>query len=323
MSRLFNKVGKTPKNDIALELFNIALKYNMNLDVHRANSYLRASQNIENYINNGGVISSGQDAIKIKGVGKSMKSDIDRYLISGNIQRMKGDDDKQKVLTLFSDIYGVNMKTANRFYDLGYRTLEDLEKSNILNENQKIGLKYYNDLKERIPRDEIDQFYDIVKDIIDDLDEDIIWEITGSYRRMCESSGDIDILIQQDERNSNLMHYLLYSLQQYEMIESNLVLGNNTYRGIIKIRDKVRRLDISLCSPIEWPFELFHSTGSKNLNIRLKTRASNLGLELNQHGLFDKENDMMRVLDTDDEKDIFKWLGFEWLEPKDRNVDII
>ena len=64
-------------------------------------------------------------------------------------------------MNIFTNIYGVGPKTANEFIKKGITTLESLKNNtNILNDKQKVGLKYYDDIIQRIPRNEIDDFYE-------------------------------------------------------------------------------------------------------------------------------------------------------------------
>lgn len=64
---------------------------------------------------------------------------------------------------------------------------------------QKIGLKYYEDFKMRIPRAEIETLLEKVKQAcwkeVKNADKNLIVEACGSYRRGKQTCGDIDILI--------------------------------------------------------------------------------------------------------------------------------
>lgn len=64
---------------------------------------------------------------------------------------------------------------------------------------QKIGLKYYEDIKERIPRDEVTLILEKMRSVVYTLHpkgkEVMQVEACGSYRRGKLSCGDVDILI--------------------------------------------------------------------------------------------------------------------------------
>ena len=53
-------------------------------------------------------------------------------------------NDKEEIVSIFYGIYGVGFNIAQEWYDKGYRNLDDIRKnSDILTEDQKIGLLYY------------------------------------------------------------------------------------------------------------------------------------------------------------------------------------
>lgn len=67
-------------------------------------------------------------------------------------------------------MWGIGPATALRLYEKGYRTLDDLQKEESLTNAQKIGLKYFDDIKQRIPRNEVHCF---------PLDFAILADLTG------------------------------------------------------------------------------------------------------------------------------------------------
>ncbi len=87
---------------------------------------------------------------------------------------------------------------------------------------------------------------------------------------------------------------------------------------------KMIHVDLFHVSNDEWPFALLHYTGNFKFNIRLRSHAKyDLGLTLNQYGIFDKSGALVKNNKRPDgkftsERDIFDYLGVTWLEPKDR-----
>lgn len=60
-----------------------------------------------------------------------------------------------KTISLFGEIWGVGPATALKLYEKGHRTLDDLKSEESLTNSQRLGLKYFNDIKIRIPRQEV------------------------------------------------------------------------------------------------------------------------------------------------------------------------
>ena len=62
---------------------------------------------------------------------------------------------KVRTISLFGEVWGVGPATALKLYEKGHRTLDDLRKDESLTNAQRIGLKYFDDIKQRIPRHEV------------------------------------------------------------------------------------------------------------------------------------------------------------------------
>lgn len=102
----------------------------------------------------------------VPNIGKGIITKLKEYINEGSIKRFDfiDTDEKLKSLTLLESVWGIGPSNAQKFYDKKIRTIEDLRKNQImLTEMQRIGLKYYEDFAERIPRDEVTQLLERVK----------------------------------------------------------------------------------------------------------------------------------------------------------------
>ena len=71
------------------------------------------------------------------------------------------------------------------------RTRQDL-----LNDVQKKGLAYFEDINQRIPREEIERYKCVFDAAFDEVKgPNSSYEIVGSYRRNAQTSGDIDLIL--------------------------------------------------------------------------------------------------------------------------------
>lgn len=62
---------------------------------------------------------------------------------------------KVRTISLFGEVWGVGPATALKLYEKGHRTLDDLRKDDSLTNAQRIGLQFFDDIKQRIPRHEV------------------------------------------------------------------------------------------------------------------------------------------------------------------------
>lgn len=53
---------------------------------------------------------------------------------------------------MFEEVWGIGPATALKLYEKGHRTLDELKNEESLTYAQRVGLKYIDDIKTRIPR---------------------------------------------------------------------------------------------------------------------------------------------------------------------------
>ncbi|KAK5627283.1 hypothetical protein RRF57_002998 [Xylaria bambusicola] len=92
---------------------------------------------------------------------------------------------KMKVLMLFYEIWGVGAKTANEFYSRGWRDLDDIVEFgwDSITRVQQIGVKYYEELQEKIPRVEVKSIAGIILEHANKIRKGFQMVIVGGYRR--------------------------------------------------------------------------------------------------------------------------------------------
>jgi DNA polymerase beta len=197
-------------------------------------------------------------------------------------------------------------------------------KQDELNDVQKVGLQYYEQILERIPRSEIVEYDTMFKSVFSKVaanDPSARFEIVGSYRRGAQSSGDIDVII---TGNSGAIYKAFID----ELIKQKIIL-NVLSRGTSKTlviaqlpgKQVARRVDFLYSSPDEFPFAILYFTGSKAFNTVMRNRALAMGYTLNEHGLSTMENKVKGAKIEQqfaDEKAIFDFLKMDYKTPVER-----
>lgn len=127
--------------------------------------------------------------------------------------------------------------------------------------------------------------------------------IAGSVRRKSKEVGDIDIVIEPKNREM-LDKWLRDNF-------GTLINGYTPKRsGLI---DGVQ-IDIVCADYDSWGAACMHCTGSVKTNIRMRARAQELGMKLNEKGLW---KDGMWVAGKTEEE-VYKALGVTYQQPEER-----
>ncbi len=282
-------------------------------------------------------IRSWEDLKTVQGIGEKIRAKIDEIFATGvlaSAERTKASG-TLSALELFQGIYGVGPAKASALVKAGYKTIADLRSAaatdpSLLNTNQTLGLRYYEDLLERIPRVEMEQHATVLRSACPAA---LTMDIVGSYRRGAASSGDIDVLLKAEGKASaTAFKKMVENIQttypagsvsepspQRGVVEI-LALGPKKCMAIVKLGPTAtaRRLDLLLTPAAEYPFALFYFTGSDKFNVAVRSHALELGYTLNEHRLAPTTEAMPTPPPMETEEDIFGFLGLRYIPPTER-----
>lgn len=277
-------------------------------------------------------ITKYEDVAEVQGIGKSIKEKIEEILATGRLAAANAYNARPEVKGFndLNNVYGIGPAKAKALMkDHGIYTIEDLRaRSELLNDKQLIGLKHYEDFKERIPRAEMDKHAEFLLKLLHAIDPRYVGEITGSYRRGAKDSGDIDFLITHPDdtldHDANFKR-LIEEAQKAKYLTDILAQGPKKCLGVCRAkRYKIfRRIDFMLTSKHEFPFALLYFTGSQGFNIQMRNVALSKGYSLSEYGLKclrgDRKGDFVTTEFTT-EREVFDFLNMAYVAPTDRNM---
>jgi DNA polymerase (family 10) len=131
--------------------------------------------------------------------------------------------------------------------------------------------------------------------------------VAGSYRRAKETVGDLDFLVATKE--GALVCKDFTTLPE---VESVIACGDT--KASVRLKNGMH-CDLRAVKNSEFPFALQYFTGSKEHNVALRSLALKKGWSLNEYGLNPVNDDIERPV-VEDEKDIYRLLGLQYIEPE-------
>jgi DNA polymerase (family 10) len=129
-------------------------------------------------------------------------------------------------------------------------------------------------------------------------------EVAGSFRRMRETVGDLDVVVSASDAGAVGKRLLVYD-------EIAQVLATGPTRTSVRLKSGLQ-VDVRIVAPASFGAALQYFTGSKAHNIALRRRAQARGLKLNEYGLFRGA----RVVAGRTEEEIYAALGLPWIAPE-------
>ena len=286
----------------------------------RARAYQKAQETIMSYPND---ITIPSDLKGLPGIGSTIMDKLEEYIKTGTLRILERE--KTNPINIIGEVYGIGPVKAKELVDKGITSISQLRQNQqLLNDVQKVGLKYYEDILERIPRSEIEHFEKIFETNFNEVKKSNSdkFEIVGSYRRGAESSGDIDVIITGE--NGSISKAFVDKMLKSGIILEILSRGTSKTLVIARLPGEnhiARRVDFLYTKPEEFPFAILYFTGSKIFNTVMRQHALNMGYTFNEHGIYHMENKKKgKQVDHKfyNEKDIFDFLKLEYKKPVDR-----
>ncbi|XP_014378915.1 DNA-directed DNA/RNA polymerase mu isoform X1 [Alligator sinensis] len=258
--------------------------------------------------------------------------------------------ERYQTMKLFTQIFGVGVRTADRWYREGLRSLGDLQSHGTrLTREQQAGVECFEDLAVPVGRAEAEGLACLVLDAAARLLPNASVTLAGGFRRGKPHGHDVDLLLSHPEEGREVgllgplvawleeQGLLLYQHSQHSSYTTTaepssscgpldrfercftilrLVLpatgtGVRAWRAV--------RLDLVVVPHSQLPFALLGWTGSRHFERELRRFARHKReMVLNSHGLYNMQQGTF--LPASSEEEIFQHLGLDYIPPTLRNA---
>ena len=296
-------------------------------------------------------ITSGRQAREIKGIGKGISDRIDEILRDENLAELEDEglgtdkEESNRIITELTTVSGIGVVKARDLmlkYELeGVEDLIQRWKHGLikvgrheLTHHIEVGLRWYHDTKQKIPREEMDVYAKSLGQVAGSIDKDLKIQICGSFRRGKTQSSDVDVLLThpslktEPEVTLSKIKYLPILLEH--LVQRKVIVDSMTdhhksptkYMGVSKITPSslARRIDIRFVAYESYAAAKFYFTGSGPFNKIFRGIALQRGYTLNEYGIYklDEKGDRGELIPTFSEEQIFEVVGVEYLTPEER-----
>jgi DNA polymerase (family 10) len=256
----------------------------------------------------------------LPGIGKSTAEVIQEYFRTGRIARLEELRSLYPAeLVELTRIPGLGAKTVLRLRDeAGISNLAGLRKAIREERVSKLpGMGGWTEEKLTTAIDHIGSKHDrrpihvvlpIAEAIVNELSQ--LPEVSeahlgGSLRRLKSTIADVDVLVVSEDPASVLSYFL-----DMPRVTDLIVKGERMASVYV---ESGLQVDLRVCPPGELGPAMLHFSSGRNHNIRLRMRAHDLGLSLNEHSLHYRGTD--DVVSQGSEEEIYRLLELPWIAP--------
>jgi len=262
-----------------------------------------------------------KEILKIPGIGEGIGKKIIELITTGKINHLESLKKKIPVkVEELSQLEGVGPKKIKLLWQtLKIKSISDLEKAARNKKIQKLSgfgprseediLRSIQFFKKHRGRFLIGEMLPILHNIEDRLGKvsgvkKVL--LCGSTRRMKETIGDGDFLVQSDNPDSVMDFFT-------KMPEVIHVYSRGSAKVLVRLENGID-VDLQIISKKSFGAASQYFTGNKEHNIRLRKIANKKGWKLNEYGIFDNDE----YLFGKTEEQIYRKLGMDWIPPEMR-----
>lgn len=265
------------------------------------------------------LVADGKDLTKIPHIGESTAEKIHEILDRGTCQRLEDlREEVPKGLPNLMHLPHVGPRKAMALHrELGVEDVEDLEKAaeeHRIRDVRGFGKKTESKIRESIAALEDSQERSLYREAaahatafgrhLESLDSVRRFTLAGSLRRRKETVGDLDVLVDADDRGA-----AADDIAAFEDIDE--VESRGRERMTIILRSGFQ-IDVRFFDESHFGSALLYFTGSKAHNIALRRRAQDRDWKLNEYGL--QKGDELLAGRT--EEAVYHRLGLAWVPPE-------
>ncbi|MFB6073646.1 MAG: DNA polymerase/3'-5' exonuclease PolX [Haloarculaceae archaeon] len=263
---------------------------------YKPRAYRRAAENVRAYHESVADLArdGGADALDdIEGVGEAIAAKIVEYVETGAIAELEDLRAEMPAdVEALTAVEGVGPKTVGALYEaLGIETLDDLEAAAEAGEIREVsgfgektersileGIEFARQAHERRLLGEARPHGERIRDYLAERESVAAVELAGSLRRWRATIGDVDVLAASDDPAA-----VVDALVGWDDADDVIEAGDTK----ASVRTGPVRIDLRVVVPGEFGSALQYFTGSKDHNVRLRNRAIERDLKMNEYGVFD------------------------------------
>ncbi len=306
------------------EIARIFKEYADLLEIKGENPFkVRAYRNAARTIENIGksleeLVKEGYDLTRLPGIGSDLNQYIQEIVTTGKfskLQKLKKQIPPSLVDML--SIEGLGPKRIKTLYEkLGIASMEDLRRAAQNGEIEKLpgfgptlvqkilkGIRLLKKVGHRFKWSEAKEYVEDILTYMGQIELSHL-DVAGSYRRKKETVGDLDILATAKDFSEVIRHFVKYpkikEVVSAGSTRSTIILNNDLQVDLRSVEDE------------SYGSALHYFTGSKAHNIAIRKIAIELGLKVNEYGIFRGEE---RIAGKTEEE-VYKAVGLCYIEPE-------
>ncbi|MDQ1372602.1 MAG: polymerase [Candidatus Thermoplasmatota archaeon] len=310
-------------SDVAAVLYEIADLLELQGVAFKPQAYRRAARNIEQLDRPLSEVVAEGKLDEVPGVGEALSKKVQELLSTGELPYLdKLRSEVPEGLVRMLEVPDVGPKTAMLLHqELGVSSVEELKAAALAHRLRGVkglgekteerilqGIKVLESkggrmlLGEALPMAE--EYVEYLKSSqrVDRI------SVAGSLRRGRDTIGDIDILVGDDDPGA-----VIDAFAAYPAVEAVLVKGPT--KCSVRL-DGGTQVDLRAVETKSYGAALQYFTGSKEHNVALRRIGVEMGLKLNEYGLFERDSGRMVAGATEEE--VYSALGLAYIPPEIR-----